>query len=255
MTDARLKGVWLNTPKFDELSDAAWRVFTGALMWSAQQGTDGLVPERYARLLHPHGDQPDAFDDIERAGLWVHVESGYQMVGWETDLGQSSAEQVDKYKKDAAARQSKYRESKAVKSVSETGDVTRDITRYVGTGLGIGISSVKEKLNSNSRPSSFCEDHPRGTTGSCRPCMNARLFLAQWVAENKSPEAQIRRLINNGKMFDAREPVEAEHADRTDQPDRRSAKECRKHPGYPDTTTSPCAACSRELANETAMSA
>lgn len=32
MTDARLRGEWLNHIRFDSLSDAAWRVFTGACL-------------------------------------------------------------------------------------------------------------------------------------------------------------------------------------------------------------------------------
>ena len=53
MTDARLPGRWLTDPHLEALSDRLWRVHTGALMWSAEQGTDGLLPRRTLRLLHP----------------------------------------------------------------------------------------------------------------------------------------------------------------------------------------------------------
>jgi len=41
MTDSRLPDEWLGHPKFDRLSDPAWRVFTCALMYCNRYGTDG----------------------------------------------------------------------------------------------------------------------------------------------------------------------------------------------------------------------
>ena len=46
MTDARLPGRWLNDPTLDALTDRLWRVHSGALMWSNEHGTDGLIPRR-----------------------------------------------------------------------------------------------------------------------------------------------------------------------------------------------------------------
>ena len=60
MVDARLPARWLQMMQFDALSDEAWRVFTGGLMWCVANGTDGHVPARYLKVLHPGGVKPAA---------------------------------------------------------------------------------------------------------------------------------------------------------------------------------------------------
>ena len=70
MVDARLPAEWLGLPRFDGLSDRAWRILTGAIMWSNAHGTDGEIPDRYTRMLHPDGDDQDAFRQLENAKFW-----------------------------------------------------------------------------------------------------------------------------------------------------------------------------------------
>lgn len=145
MTDARLKSEWLNAMRFDALTDAAWRVFTGALMWSVDNGTDGAIPTRYLRMLHPDGAKPDAFAEIEKAGLWVATKDGFQLDDWDGALGQSTAAQVAAYKENAMKRARAYRERERAKLTKPktnqppvTGDVTRDVREHVGEGKGEG---------------------------------------------------------------------------------------------------------------------
>ena len=107
MTDARLRGEWVSSMKFDNLSDKAWRIFTGALMWSAENGTDGFIPDRYSKRLHPDGSDIQAEWELSEAGLWEKTRDadgnkGMQLVDWDGALGQSLAIQVETYRANAA---------------------------------------------------------------------------------------------------------------------------------------------------------
>lgn len=154
MTDARLRSEWLGQMKFDDLSDKAWRVFTLGLMWSVEQGTDGFIPKRYLKTLHPDGEDASAFEEIRNAGLWLIGELGVQFLDWDGSLGQSTAEQIEAYKSNARKRQRAYRERERQKLTRSTStprplessittdsamrDVTRDMTHDVGEGEGEG---------------------------------------------------------------------------------------------------------------------
>ena len=162
MTDARLRGEWLNTMRFDALSDTAWRVFTSGLMWSAENGTNGLVPNRYLRMLHPNGEQPEAFREIAAAALGVQEATGFVFLDWDGALGQSTALQVETYKENGRNRARKYRERQRVALAKSAQlvvfeakgtpapvprDVTRDVRPYVGKGKGKG--AVVQEVSGN----------------------------------------------------------------------------------------------------------
>lgn len=191
MTDARLRGAWLGRLRFDSLSDAAWRVFTSALMWSAEQGTDGMIPARYLRQLHPDGEQPGAFQELTEAGIWEPAEAGgYQMVGWGADLGQSTAAEVLRYRENARERQQRRRERlKGVQSTDRvdgdrqavtgdlsmrdvhgdithdaSSDVTHDVTHDVGKGKGKGeVQGQGTRANALVDFDAFWDAYPRHT--------------------------------------------------------------------------------------------
>lgn len=165
MTDARLRGGWLGKILFDDLSDPAWRVFTSALMWCAEQGMDGRVPSRYLRQLHPSGEHAEAFAELVRVGIWKRTPEGYELNDWSGDLGQSTAEQVERYRANNRAKvaRSRARAAERAKAHAEgnpaeedpqvrteesaTGDETSDVTRYVGKGKGSGAD---KGVNENS---------------------------------------------------------------------------------------------------------
>lgn len=234
MADARLRGAWLGKMRFDDLSDTAWRVFTSALMWSTEQGTDGAIPARYVRFLHPDGEQPEAVEELVAAGLAKRVDDGLELIDWAGELGQSTAEQVEEYKRNARERQRKRRqrvasqsneqgagespadESQAVRDDSAprdvTANVTRDITRDVGPGPGKELKSIA--------PSRFCARHPEGTDSPCTPCKTARL------AFEDSEKANARPSVPRPSMPD----------------------ECSKHPGFPPDSHGPlgCDRCRAE---------
>ena len=149
MTDARLRGGWLNTMRFDDLSDTAWRVFTSGLMWSAENGTNGLVPNRYLRMLHPNGEQPEACRELAAAALGVQEATGFVFLDWDGALGQSTDVQVETYKANGRKRARDYRERERQKLAKAVGfvvfeakgtpaPVTRDVTRYVRPHVGKG---------------------------------------------------------------------------------------------------------------------
>lgn len=153
MADARLRSEWLGQMRFDDLSDAAWRVFTSALMWSVGNGTDGLIPKRYLRYLHPSGTvAPAVITELVKADLWSEQGDNYVMVDWAGALGQSTAEQIDKYREDARERQRRRRERAKLRRDAQEGahgapdaqnedvtqNVTRDVTQNVGIGTGKG---------------------------------------------------------------------------------------------------------------------
>ena len=92
--------------------DRAFRTLAGALMWCNGQGTDGLIPARYTRYLHPDGDHQVAFDELESAGLWERVTDGYRLIGWSEELHQSTAADLLRYRESSRERQRAYRERK-----------------------------------------------------------------------------------------------------------------------------------------------
>lgn len=199
MVDARLPAEWLGSLRIDNLSDRAFRILAGALMWCNGQGTDGAVPARYTKYLHPDGDDQGAFDELEAAGLWCRVEDGYLLAGWSDDLHQSTAEEIHRYRDAAKRRQQAYRDrqretdSQPQRATAHEPRVMRDVThnatRDVTANVGSGSLSGNEEKSAYSRrhvtgdgthnvPSQFCANHPTGTTEPCGACARARTAFA-----------------------------------------------------------------------------
>lgn len=122
MTDARLPGRWLTDPDFDALSDRLWRVHSSALMWSAEQGTDGLIPRRTLRLLHPEGAHPADADALVERALWEAEGDDYRVSEW--DRTQSLAADVERKRELDRERKRRQRAKEPV-----TRDGMRDGTR------------------------------------------------------------------------------------------------------------------------------
>lgn len=130
MTDARLPDRWLTDARLDALSDRLWRVHTYALMWSAEQGTDGLIPRPTLRLLHPEAATAEDARGLIAAGLWAAEGDGYRVARWEES--QSLAADVERGRAANRERQARHR-AKTAKPTADTtpepGHVTRDVTR------------------------------------------------------------------------------------------------------------------------------
>lgn len=195
MTDARLKGEWLTDPRFDGMTDRQWRVFTSALMWSAEQGTDGRILRRHLKMLHPEGEDQSAVDALCDLGLMVRTDEGVEFIGWadRRQLNQSTAAQVESYKATSRAKQQRYRDRhragtpgadpEDVREAGVTGNVYA--VRDAGTSpghvgppvlvqeMGAGKPTYPVDVTGNA-PSPYCSRHPSGTTEPCAPCGHAR---------------------------------------------------------------------------------
>lgn len=196
MVDARLPSEWLGSIRIDNLSDRAFRVLAGALMWCNGQGTDGAIPLRYTKYLHPDGDDTAAFEELEQAGLWHRDGEGFMLVGWSDNLRQSTAEEVQRYREASRRRQKAYRDRRRGIDVAETSDISRassaprDVTRNASRNLtaDVGSGSLSSAANGKSAyvrrdvthnaDSPFCRKHPTGTSEPCGACARARTALA-----------------------------------------------------------------------------
>lgn len=134
MTDARLPGHWLNEMRFMDLSDRTWRVFTNALMWSTEQGTDGRIPTRYLRTLHHDGLIDPDIDALAACGVLERTEDGIQLVGWSdrNGLRQSLAADVDEYRRKKRESMAALRKARRAQSVTDR--VTSNVPGKVGEG-------------------------------------------------------------------------------------------------------------------------
>lgn len=135
MTDGRIPGKWINEPRFIEMSVDAWCVFTKAIAWSNEAGTDGLIKRRYLNLLHPDGEHPQAYAEIAALGLWEPTSDGYQFNDWNKKahhggLGQALAADVRAQKERNKKKVAEWRKRQASPPV--TGYVTEEETGHVG---------------------------------------------------------------------------------------------------------------------------
>lgn len=132
MTDARLPGRWLNDPTLDALTDRLWRVHSGALMWSNEHGTDGLIPRRTLRLLHPDGATPDDARGLISAGLWAAEGDAFRVQAWEQT--QTPAAIVEHQRERNRLKNQALRERERAKraAASDSSPVTGHVTGYAG---------------------------------------------------------------------------------------------------------------------------
>ena len=201
MVDTRLRGEWFGRPKFDGLSDVAWRVLTRGMMWANEQGQDGHVPARYVRTLHPETEHPEAIEELVRAGLVQKLKDGIQFVGWEKELGQSSAAYVEDRKEKARKRAQESRgraqsgsrlspterAAETLRLADVIADVRDDVRAHVGKA---SLEVVKEKeFDFSKEPWPFCKKHPQGADGPCIGCMNAREYRDLWRVEKQKRSA------------------------------------------------------------------
>lgn len=175
MTDSRLPGPWLMNPIMDGLSDRAWRTFTGSLMWSNEAGTDGRIPTRSLRLLHPEGTDDVTRDELVCAGLWARNPDGVEVCNW-TLMGQELAAAVAERKEAARVRAARFRartanggsngRARAVPVMRDAGsDATHRVTRDVGADVGQDSARTSAVPDSSE---SAVEDWPTTQPGSAQ---------------------------------------------------------------------------------------
>lgn len=141
MTDARLPGRWLTDPNLEALSDRLWRVHTGALMWAAEQGTDGLIPRRTLRLLHPEIATPDDAAMLVAAALWAVDGDDFLVLDWERSQSLSAV---------IEHQRERNRQKQRAHRARSNADVTGYVTGHVpGESLRQGQDRLGEASSSS----------------------------------------------------------------------------------------------------------
>lgn len=149
--------------------NAAMGLWVRAGSWSAQQLTDGHVPEHIAILL----GTPAQASRLVRSGLWITVADGYRFHEWNEKGRQPTAQSVREARESSAERQAKWRAAKLAErqftdagngvtpplvtplvTPSVTGAPTRpDPTRSYRAGLGGGATDpAARESNARARP-------------------------------------------------------------------------------------------------------
>lgn len=150
MTDTRLPEHFLTAPTLDGLSSDAFRVYVNGLMWSVTHGTDGLLPERSLRFLHPEGKRPELAAELVATGLWERDDAGHHVRDF-LDF-QTPAEQVERARAFTRERKRRQRDRECADdpdgdnlSVSRvTGRVTERVTSGVTSEDRTGQAVVEE---------------------------------------------------------------------------------------------------------------
>jgi hypothetical protein len=136
MTDARLPGRWLTDPTLDAISDRLWRVHSNALMWSAEQGTDGLIPRTTLRLLHPEAATPEDARGLVTAGLWTAEGTAYRVLQWEQTQTMAAVvehqRERNRLKNQALRDRERQKRAHPTPPPVEPSPVTGHVTGYAG---------------------------------------------------------------------------------------------------------------------------
>jgi hypothetical protein len=105
--DARIPERALTDPVLDGLSDAAYRVWVAGLAYSVGQNSDGLIPARALRLLHPDGPRSDLARELVARGVWTVNGDGWRNLRHQD--AQTTAADVERLREQARERQAKHR--------------------------------------------------------------------------------------------------------------------------------------------------
>lgn len=217
MTDTRLPEHYLTSPVLDGLTADAFRVFINGLLWSATHGTDGLLPERALRYLHPDGNRPELSAELIAAGLWDHDDDGYHVPDFLKY--QTPAAQIEQARALARERKRRQREresgddgeSSPDLSVSRvTGRVTARVTSEDRTGQAavkgttyetfVGAPAEKEQPGEPVVVDPVCY--------SCRSPIAAGAAVCGWSAPAYTPTVPPDRRMRSS-MDDLRARVDA----------------------------------------------
>lgn len=103
---------WLDDPVMFGLSDGAWRLYTGALMWCIGR-TNGQVPWQMVSRLTPgsDSDRQVAIKELIEAELVSSDECALWVENW--DEHQSTVEQIQDHRRKLRERVAKYRAKKS----------------------------------------------------------------------------------------------------------------------------------------------
>lgn len=201
MTDARLPGRWLTDPDLEALSDRAWRIHTGALMWSAEQGTDGRILRRTMRLLHPEGGTAEDARPLIDAGLWEAQGEDFQILNWSPT--QTLAATIERARDNNRRNQANWRERQR----NQSPGISDDISAYSVGEERRGKDSSPAPLpnppsplapESGHRPQRSrvgapplqAEDEARGSDPEISPVSEFEAWYAAYPVDRNKPAAR-----------------------------------------------------------------
>lgn len=128
MTDTRLAESFLTNPKTDALSDAGFRVYVLALVWSTTHGTDGFVPGRALRYLHPEGSDQSLVDELVKARLWEPFSGGWNIHDFLTyQTPAALKQQLDEARKQQRAKDAERKRNQRAKKGAGKPTVPKDV--------------------------------------------------------------------------------------------------------------------------------
>jgi hypothetical protein len=121
VTDARFPESLLTSTVYDGLSSDAFRVAVLGTLWAVSQRTDGRLPERALRFLHPDGRRTDCAAELVAAGIWKVNSDGWEIADFlerQTSAAQLAAAEMAREAERANATQRKRDQRAREKAVS-----------------------------------------------------------------------------------------------------------------------------------------
>ncbi|MDT0182471.1 hypothetical protein Q9S36_20040 [Microbacterium sp. ARD31] len=166
-------------PAVRALGADLWTVFSWALMWSAEQGTDGLIPRHMLTLLHPNGGTVANAEALVSVGLWEAEGDDYRVKGWERT--QSLAADVEHQRERNRLKQQAHRQ--------------RARERDGVTGYVTGKSHRRGEAEAEARPG------PARTSGD--NAGSTRVGAREGRPLRESPDERFRRLSDLADELDS----------------------------------------------------
>ncbi|RZT87511.1 hypothetical protein EV383_4436 [Pseudonocardia sediminis] len=112
MTDARFPERWLMDVRVQALTDAGYRLFGNALMWSVSNRTDGEITDKRLPMI-PYVDTM-AIPELVEAGLWTRRKDRWLIADFETtQTGSDELGRLDRMRKAERDKKSRQRAAKA----------------------------------------------------------------------------------------------------------------------------------------------
>jgi 5-methylcytosine-specific restriction endonuclease McrA len=135
VTDTRLPDRWLSDRRIQRLTDAGFRSFVTALMWSVANRTEGVIEEGDLTLMGFSGFRAGAEDEFVQAGLWIEIEPRDGERRWQiepftaTQTSRDQLQVLDRARAAGRQRQVLYRDPALRRSIRAR---DCDMCRYCG---------------------------------------------------------------------------------------------------------------------------
>ena len=158
MTNANLPERWLNDMRFrsKRLSDAGYRSYMNALMWSVANRTEGII-ER-GDLEDIPDFNPAVVPELMGDDLWEPLDEGDRWLIYDFATTQTGRDLLEKYEREKALdRARKARKAKA-QTLAKLAD------EMASAGNSTGNSPVESPSTDQTRPDPEATKEPKGST-------------------------------------------------------------------------------------------